>query len=278
MHTDSTGTTLAPRLVRHPLTVRHLTVTAVRPVTARIVRITLTGPDLAGLVADGPADHVKLFFPDPVTGEVAAPTFGPDSSRQPAAGPVTTRDYTPLAHRPDVGELDIDFVLHGDDGPASAWAAAARPGDRLAVAGPRGSHLVPEGLGRLVLVVDETAFPAAARWLRATSVPTTLLLTTVHETEATYFDGFTGPAVDHDLTVRVTTDPEAALRALAPFDPSTLVFLAGEATALVPLRHYLRRELGLPAAQVDASGYWKRDVVALDHHAPLDPTDPDRPG
>ncbi len=275
MHTDSSSTTLVPRLVRHPLIVRHLRVCAVRPVAERLVRITLTGADLAGFVADGPGDHVKLLFPDPATGEIATPALGADGSRAPAAGPVVARDYTPFEHRPEAGELDIDFVLHGDEGPASAWAARARPGDRVAVAGPRGSHLVPEGLTRLVLVVDETAFPAAARWLRATSVPTVLLLTTAHESAAAYFDGLPGVTADRDLTVGLTADPEAALRALAPFDPSTLVVLAGEASTLVPLRRYLRRELGLPAAQVDASGYWKRDVAALDHHAPLDPTDPD---
>ena len=38
---------------------------------------------------------------------------------------------------------------------------------------------------------------------------------------------------------------------------------------------YLRRELGLPKEQVDAHGYWKKGEANLDHHAPLDPSDPD---
>ena len=54
------------RHVRHELVQRHLTVSVVRPVTSRIVRVTLTG-DLAGFAAEGPTDHVKVFFPDPVT-------------------------------------------------------------------------------------------------------------------------------------------------------------------------------------------------------------------
>ena len=41
------------------------------------------------------------------------------------------------------------------------------------------------------------------------------------------------------------------------------------------LRRYLRRELALPAAQVALSGYWKRGTVAFDHHAPIDPEDPE---
>jgi NADPH-dependent ferric siderophore reductase len=274
--TDTPSSTpLTARTVRHPLTVRHLTVAGTRPVTAHLTRITLTGPDLDGFVADGPADHVKLLFPDPTTGEIHTP-FAADGTRQQPAGPVIARDYTPFAARPAQdgrpAELDIDFVLHGDDGPASAWAAHATVGSPLAVAGPRGSHLVPEGLGRLLLVVDETAYPAAARWLRLTDVPATLLLVTGDPASTGYFDGL---ADGRDVTVEITPEPEPALRALGPIDPTTLVFLAGEATTLVPLRRYLRRELGLPAAQVDASGYWKRDVANLDHHAPLDPTDPD---
>lgn len=36
-----------------------------------------------------------------------------------------------------------------------------------------------------------------------------------------------------------------------------------------------RRRRVQARAQVDAHGYWKRGVVALDHHAPLDPSDPE---
>ena len=70
------------------------------------------------------------------------------------------------------------------------------------------------------------------------------------------------------------TDRAAALRDL-PIAPTAVVFLAGEASDLVPLRRHLRRERSLPASQVDAQGYWKRGVANHDHHAPLDPSDPD---
>lgn len=66
----------------------------------------------------------------------------------------------------------------------------------------------------------------------------------------------------------------AALRELT-FDDGTFATLAGEAGALIPWRRYLRRELGLPAAQVTADGYWKRGIADRDHHEPLDPADPD---
>ncbi len=267
------STALSRRHVRHELVVRHLTVAAVRSVTSRIVRVTLAG-DLAGFAADGPADHLKVFFPDPATGRIATPGFHAGGIGLSAPGQVIARDYTPLDFRPDDGELDLDFVVHGDEGPATTWAGHAAPGDRLAVAGPKSSRLVPDGLTSLVLVVDETAFPAASRWLRLTppDVPVTLLADMPDDGDdaAAYFDDVPGV----ERATFAVGDLETRLRAL-PIDAGTFVFLAGEATALVPLRRYLRRELGLGPEQVAASGYWKHGVVALDHHAPVDPDDPD---
>ena len=267
-----TNPLLSQRRERRDLVVRRLTVAAVRPVTEHIVRVTLTGDELAGFVATGPADHVKLLFPDPASGAaVPGPGGAPGSGDAPR--PAISRDYTPLDFRPEAGELDIDVVLHGDAGPASAWASRAQAGDLLTVAGPRGSRLVPDGLGTLVLVVDESAFPAASRWLRMTpaGVPVTVLADADQASTSSYFAGV--PGADRARFV-VGGDREAALRAV-PIDARTSVFLAGEATALVPLRRYLRRELGLPAEQVRASGYWRRGVAGLDHHAPVDPDDPD---
>ncbi|GAA4157587.1 siderophore-interacting protein [Gryllotalpicola daejeonensis] len=247
--------------VRHELVRRTLTVVRTAAVTPRLVRVTLGGAELEGFAAPGPADHVKLFFPG---GE--------------------SRDYTPAAFRPagDGGEegdgapeLDIDFVLHGDEGPASAWAGRAAVGDELVIAGPRGSHLAPSGVSRIVLVVDETAFPAAGRWLTAAGddVPVDVLAWPRDSAPEVYFEGRV-PA-QASVSTFSANELEGAVRSLAPFDEGTFFFLAGEATALVPVRRYLRRDLGLPSEQVQASGYWKHGTAGLDHHAPIDPSDPD---
>lgn len=266
------------QMVRYPLVSRRPRVAAVTPLAPTLVRITFTGEDLAGFTAPAPTDHVKLLFPGP-DGTIAQPVMTSDGPRTPASGTVIARDYTPADFRPDGGvgpELDIDFVLHGDDGPASAWAARARPGDDLVVLGPRGSHLPPLGVTDAIIIADETALPAARRWIRHFSPEVSLMgLFTVADMAVSHYlddvDGgrrswFSGPERDSEL--------EAALRSLA-ITESSFVFIAGEAGAVVPLRRYLRRELGLPREQVDAHGYWKRGTVNLDHHAPLDPTDPD---
>lgn len=262
-------------LVRYPLRLRWVQVSRVVQVAPTLVRVTLTGDELEGFHAPAPADHIKAFFPDS-DGAIAVPTFTPEGPRPPAQGTVLARDYTPLRFRPEGPELDIDFVLHGDDGPASAWASRAEPGTKLAFAGPRGSHLPPEGVGKAIIVADETGLPAALRWIEHYSpeVPVTGLFTVAHEETASYLDEvagaerhwFTGAERDERL--------EQKLRSLEITD-DTFVFLAGEAGAIVALRRYLRRELGLSKTQVDAHGYWKKGVINLDHHAPLDPDDAD---
>lgn len=251
--------------VMHELKRRQLSVVRTQRVAPALVRITLGGADLEGFVAPGPADHIKVFFPA-------------------ADGETVARDYTPFAFRPDAEggpELDVDFVLHGDNGPASAWAARAEAGHEISIGGPRGSRLAPSDAARVILVADESALPAAARWIDAfPGLPVIGLFTVADEATAEYLADRDG--ADRDYRWFTGDDRDArlaeALRELCADESATgetFFALAGEATALIPLRRYLRRELGLSKDQVDAQGYWKRGIIALDHHAPLDPDDAD---
>lgn len=269
-------TTVVRERVRHPLVIRRLTVGRVSDPAPRIRRLTLVGPELEGFAAPGPDDHVKLFVPDPVTGELCAPVMTPEGIRRPEG--VIVRDYTPRAVRD--GEIDIDVVLHDDPGPVSGFAAAARPGDAVAIGGPRGSVLAPTGVDHLLLGADESALPALARWLEALpDVPADVVLATDGPGSEAYLDGLVGPG--STLTVLTGTSPGDALtraldavRALAPREGRGYAWFAGEATALVPVRRWLRHESSFSRDEVKVDGYWKCGVTALDHHAPLDPEDP----
>lgn len=269
--------------VMHELQRRTLQVRSSAPAAPGMQRITLGGDELAGFATLAPGDHVKVFFPDPVTGEFTLPAIGGRGIRDTdGPGAVIVRDYTPFAFRPDAPggpELDIDFYLHGDGGPASAWASRATAGDEIVIAGPRGSKLAPTDVDDAVIVADESALPAAARWLdtfAARNVPVTGLFSIADAATANYLSGYEGPGRTLRWFSGADRDSQlaAALRAVTPRE-GTFFFLAGEATALIPLRRHLRRDLGLTKDQVDAQGYWKRGVVALDHHAPLDLEHPD---
>jgi len=266
-------TAAAPEVVRYELVPRVLRVKAVRRLTPRMVRVTLAGPDLAGFREAGPADHVKLFFPAERDGLPVMPKVGPAGlERDPGAPRPVFRDYTVREHRADAGELDIDFVVHGD-GPGSTWAAGAVEGNAVGVLGPRGSVLVPKGLAWYVIGGDETALPAIARWLAQAEAGTRVFafvevadeaeqqpLPSAADVRLTWLHRAGAPA-------GTTTLLHDAIAALVLPEGDGFAWVAGEAGALKPLRRHLRDERGLHRDACDVDGYWKRGQENFDHHS-----------
>src|SRR5690625_5340412 len=78
--------------VRHDFALRTIHVTSWRDLTPRMRRVTLAGP-MEDFTSPGPADHVKVFFPDPQTGVLNAPRIVEGRLERPA-GDVHARDYT----------------------------------------------------------------------------------------------------------------------------------------------------------------------------------------
>lgn len=279
----------APRTrVQHELKLRTSQVHAVVDLTARLRRVTVQGPELADFVSAGPTDHVKFFFRDPDTGVVHLPDG--QGGTTPEGGHPVRRDMTPRAFRPrgasDQPEIDFDVVVHDQDGtrpgPLAVWIDTVVPGDTLHMIGPRGSRLPPEGFARALLLADEAALPSAARWLEMLDpgMDVTVLAESQAPGDESYLEGLR-PGVDVRWSYRGEAAPGGstllaeALRELGPIGDDVFVWAAGEAGSLVPVRRYLRRELGLPATQVEVQGYWRRGVGDYDHHTPLDPSDPD---
>jgi NADPH-dependent ferric siderophore reductase len=270
---------------RNRFTARRASVRSVVRVAPPIVRVTVTGPDFADFTSTGPADHVRVFFPDAATGELIAPTpIGPgeDGIVRPDRASIA-RDFTPLPRAVGGGvEVDLDFFVHPDPGPASSWAESAEAGDELVVLGPRGSRRAPQDIDGLLLICDETSLPSASRWVREVpaGIPAQVIASVGGRGEwvADYIGGPPGA----DVRVHIVA-PDAsgtsvldALASLAPIGDGVFVWAAGEASSLVPVRRHLRRTVGLSPAQAQFSGYWRRGVVAFDHHAPIDPFDPDQ--
>lgn len=267
---------------RNRFTARAATVLRAERVAPPIVRVTVSGPDFADFTSTGPADHVRVYFPDAAAGELVAPTStgpGEDGIVRPDRASIA-RDFTPLPRTTADGvEVDLDFFVHPDPGPASAWAEGARPGDRLVLVGPRGSRRAPQGIDGLVLICDETSLPSATRWVRDIPVGIPVdVIASVHGDGRWVQDYLDADAAAPGIRVHaLPPDPSGAsvIAALPPIGEGVFVWAAGEAAGLVPVRRHLRRALGLGPAQAQVSGYWRRGVEAFDHHAPIDPFDPD---
>jgi NADPH-dependent ferric siderophore reductase len=146
---------------------RPVEVTAVRPLTPRMVSVALSGPALADFEITAPTQHVKLLFPAPGQTAPALPESGPDGLRFPDDQPrPVMRTFTPRRFHPGTATLEVEFVLHGE-GPASVWAQQAEVGQGLAVAGPGGRMPLTLGQGRFIVAGDESAIPAVATLLAA---------------------------------------------------------------------------------------------------------------
>ncbi|AIV40310.1 MULTISPECIES: siderophore-interacting protein [unclassified Curtobacterium] len=161
-------------------------VAAVSALTPSFVRVTLTGDALADFSAVGLDQRIKVVLPIPGHGFTDLPDgddwYGawralPDAERNPL------RTYTVRSFRPDARELDIDFVAHGDTGPASRWVSACRVGDELRIVGPAvpsspaelpsgAAEFAPGSATRILLAGDETAAPAICAILEALDVAT----------------------------------------------------------------------------------------------------------
>lgn len=268
---------LVSERVRHELAVRDLKVESITELTSRMRRITLNG-DLETFTSPGPADHVKVFFPDPKTGEYHYPVMTEEGMQRPEGVLLISRDYTPIPR--EDGRLDLDFLIHGDDGPASYWAQRAEVGDQLVVAGPRGSRLAPQGANWYLLAGDETALPAISRWLLEVGpdVNVTIFVEVDGKEDEDYPIPYGYPVrwLHRDGAAPGTTTllEDAVRKVEFPNEPG-LLWAAGEAGSLKPIRRYLRRELELDKTWQQFQGYWKKGTAEHDHHAPVDPEDPD---
>ncbi|MGM3225422.1 siderophore-interacting protein [Dickeya zeae] len=79
------------------------------------------------------------------------------------------RTYTLRSLDTETGEMVVEFVVHGTEGPASAWVLSAQPGATLQVVAPRGDFAGDNGgyewvlsanTRQVLLMGDETALPA----------------------------------------------------------------------------------------------------------------------
>ncbi|MFG3108605.1 siderophore-interacting protein [Streptomyces tendae] len=268
----------------HPLVLRRVTVRRVLDVTPRMRRVVLGGEQLGAFTRDGmehPAfaapgfdDHVKLILASDGDVRAALPAQLPHGIEWTPAENRLTRDYTPRRVDPAAGEVDLDFVTHGD-GPAAAWARAARVGDELWFVGPKSSLRLPERPDWILLAGDETALPAIGRFLdeRPVDAPAHVLVTVADDAARQKL------ALREGDTVRwVLAEPgdaaalEAAVRALPLPAGEGYAWAAAESRALLPVRRYLGRECGMPKERLNITGYWHREEAAATAQAPDAPT------
>jgi NADPH-dependent ferric siderophore reductase len=261
--------------VRHPLTLRLVQVVRVVPITPHLIRITLAGDELRGFKSASFDDHVKVFFPAPGASKPVLPRPGPDGPvRDPNTVPAVMRDFTPRRFDSVAGTLDLEFFLH-DAGPATTWAAHAKPGQYLGIGGPRGSMIIPTRFDWHLLIGDDSALPAIAR--RLEELPAGVRGIVIAEVAGSYAQ------VDFkshsDMQVIWCHRGEASPDEMSPGGsaPGSLLaalgelslpagqgyaWAAAEASAVRGIRAHLVSARGMDKSRVRAAAYWKQGVDA----------------
>lgn len=245
---------------------RTLTVLRRSLVTPRMARVTFKGDNLGRFASGG--CHLRLFLPRDQARVPQWPVMGRDGRAVWPEGENShdARVYTLRRIDVDVGEIDIDFVLHEGTGtPGARFASDAKPGHIIGITGP-GGGVLPEAQWYL-FAGDETALPAIARMLESlpAEAEATVLIEVADSAEEQVL---ASPARLHLRWLHRNGAPAgsasllaAAVRNLRPPEGCNVFLWAGaEHAAIAAIRSHWRNVLKLTRTQHLAVAYWRRGL------------------
>ncbi|WP_018240233.1 siderophore-interacting protein [Ensifer sp. BR816] len=236
--------------VNPPYDIFSVTVKKAILITPFLKRISVDAREVSGLRPDLPGQYLKVFVRDA------------DGFRQPG------RAYTVRRFNPGTGELELDFVLHGDEGNISRWASRAEIGDKLEISRPNtrsGISIDPE-IRNYFLFADETGLPAVAAIVEAlpAAVEARVFIEIANAKEMQPVKGEAAISVRwlcRELGERLV---DAAKDLSIP--SGSLVWVTAESGQVSAIRTGLKKQKSLGTCAVHASGYWKKGVA--DHRDP----------
>lgn len=246
----------------------NLTVVRREQLSPHMVRIVAGGDGFADFTNNDFVDrYVKLVFPQPGVEYPSPLDLWSIRETLPREQWPFTRTYTVRWVDEAARELAIDFVVHGDEGLAGPWAAAAQPGDTLTFTGPGGAYNPAPDADWYLFAGDEAALPAIAAVIESLPAEAAGLAFLEVDSDADIQaiaapagvelhwltrDGV--PAGDSDLLVQAVTDAEWPAGRVD-------VFAHGERGYMKALRDVFFKQRGLDRKQVSLSGYWAKGRV-----------------
>lgn len=243
---------------------RLLTVKMAWYLTPNMIRVTFSGTQLEGFPEGREGGNCKLMFPE------EHETIESFSSRLDSGPAPSRRTYTVRAFRADELELDIDFVAHGDNGPASAWATRAEAGHFLGFAGPSTPKVARFEADWYLLAADPSAIPVVAATLEsmprdAKGIAVFEVPTEEDQQSINAPEGIELHWLLHAESNRPSTQQEEFIRSLSWPEGRIQTCIAGESAVIRSLRSFLLKEKQLPKEDVYLSGYWKIGLVEDEH-------------
>lgn len=245
---------------------RVLTVKDAWHLTPNMIRVTFAGSELADIKPGCEGANCKLMLPE------AGESREDFTKRLEKGKKITRRTYTVRHIRPDAQEMDIDFVDHGDNGPASGWAKKAKAGDFIGFAGPGPVKMDAFYADYYVVAADSSAIPVAAATLEAMPRDAKGIAIFEVPTEADRQDINAPEGIDmrwliHENPYRSSPAQEEAIRALKWPKGRVQTCIAGESGVIKSLRQYILKDRDLSKKDAYISGYWKIGMIEDEHQA-----------
>jgi len=233
--------------------------------TPHFIRMWLSGDNVRDFAEATVGANNKILIPPEGVSKIHFPTLTETGIIPPPADvrPLI-RTYTHRGIDLKNNELWIDFVAHGDEGPASKWAIGAKPGDVLGVMMKAGKKPLYTKAENYLLVGDATAIPVLSAILEDLTPrekgccvievhgkPDEQILQTKADFRFIWLHN-AHPQRGSLLaeTVRQQTLPET----------SRSGYVAAEFASVRAIRKYLREEKGWKQEELYAFSYWKAGV------------------
>lgn len=253
------------------------TVTGKKYITPHYIRIFLTGESVPLIANTTIGMNNKILIPPQGVDRIYFPEFDYEKMewkpQQEETRPVI-RTYTHRGIDLVRNEIWIDFVAHGDEGPASAWALNTKEGDALGILMKNGKTELYAEADNYLLVGDATGIPVIAAILEdlPPSAKGTCILEVdgkVDEQELQTLADINFIWIHNEYPQKGSRLPEVVKQQILP-ESSRTGYVAAEFSSVKEIRHYLRKEKQWKQGELYAYSYWKSGVAedksAMERH------------
>lgn len=245
-----------------------LTVTRKTYITPTYLRVYLTGKDISLFAETTVGANNKILIPPPGVEEIHFPKFDPITKTMiaPAASVKPfVRTYTHRGIDLNTNEIWIDFIAHGDEGPASAWAIGAKKGDALGVMMKHLKRELFPQVDSYFLVGDATALPVISVILE--QLPSDAEGIAIIEVNSKEDEQVLTTKANIQVKWTYNPAPQKGSQ-LAQFTKmlelpkrSRFAYIAAEFSTVKELRNYFRKEKSWGTEELYAYSFWKSGVA-----------------
>ena len=240
--------------------VRRATVISTTDIAPHLKRLVVGSDEFHDFPADQQGAYVKVLLPHRGQDEVEIDLK--------ADKPAPRRSYTIRAIDTLNHTITLDFVVDQHRGIATDWAKQAKPGDKLAIAGPGPKKLQDFSQSQYLMIADLTAINAINGYLQQlpASANVDVIIHIADPNDVIALDTIKAHS-NHSVNWLVTAQPQTDVVnqitvLLSQYTQKPLIFMALEASLLRTIKDLAIDNYAIPRERIVCSAYWQRGVDA----------------